>query len=266
MSKLIDLTGQDFGYWHVIERAENDSWGKSQWLCHCTLCDKTTKVVYGSHLRGGRSTSCGCSKMEKMRQANIKNETGKVYGYLKVERMATPEEKPRNIDGIYWVCSCLHCGRKNVIVKGDYLRNGDTSSCGCILSKNESLIAQMLDGLGFTYIQQYKFDDLTSTGRECDRLMFDFAIIHPITKQLLYLIEYDGIQHFHYGTSGWNNEEQQKVTHRNDLLKNQYCFSHNIPLIRIPYDMSYNLQDIKLETTKFLLTLDNEKEYYEIRR
>ena len=23
MSKLIDLTGQDFGYWHVIERAEN---------------------------------------------------------------------------------------------------------------------------------------------------------------------------------------------------------------------------------------------------
>ena len=24
MSKLIDLTGQDFGYWHVLERAEND--------------------------------------------------------------------------------------------------------------------------------------------------------------------------------------------------------------------------------------------------
>ena len=24
MSKLIDLTGQDFGYWHVLERAKND--------------------------------------------------------------------------------------------------------------------------------------------------------------------------------------------------------------------------------------------------
>lgn len=29
MSKLIDLTGQDFGYWHVIERAENDKQGKA---------------------------------------------------------------------------------------------------------------------------------------------------------------------------------------------------------------------------------------------
>lgn len=55
--------------------------------------------------------------------------------------MATPEEKPRDVESIYWVCSCLHCNRKNVIVKGDYLRNGDTISCGCIVSKNESLIA-----------------------------------------------------------------------------------------------------------------------------
>ena len=28
MSKLIDLTGQDFGYWHVLERAENDKSGR----------------------------------------------------------------------------------------------------------------------------------------------------------------------------------------------------------------------------------------------
>lgn len=266
MSKLIDLTGQDFGYWHVIERAENGKDGRARWLCHCTLCDKTTRVVQSSHLRGGRSTSCGCTKMEKMRQASIKNEAGKTYGYLQVERMATSEEKPRDVGGIYWICSCSHCGRKNVIVRGDYLRNGDTISCGCIESKNESLIAQMLDGLGFSYIQQYKFNDLSSTGRECDRLMFDFAIIHPLTKQLLYLIEYDGIQHFHHNTSGWNNEDQQKTTHKNDLLKNKYCFSHNIPLIRIPYDMNYDLQDIKLETTRFLLTPENEQEYYNKRK
>lgn len=40
------------------------------------------------------------------------------------------------------------------------------------------------------------FDDLTSTGRKCDRLPFDFAVINPYTQQVLYLIEYDGIQHF----------------------------------------------------------------------
>lgn len=30
MSKLIDLTGQDFGYWHVIERAENSKGGRAR--------------------------------------------------------------------------------------------------------------------------------------------------------------------------------------------------------------------------------------------
>lgn len=262
MSKLIDLTGQDFGYWHVVERGPNDKSGKAFWLCHCTLCDKTTKLVAGSHLRGGRSTSCGCTKMEKMRQTRIKNEQGKIYGFLKVERMASLEEKPRqDRSGIYWNCSCQNCGRKNVIVLGEYLRNGDTSSCGCILSKNESLIAQMLDSLGYKYIQQYKFSDLTSTGRNCDQLMFDFAILNKQNNNLIYLIEYDGQQHFNQ-KHAWSKEGFEK-TQQNDHLKNEYCAKHNIPLIRIPYNEKYDLNDLKIETTKFLFTLEREKEYYD---
>ena len=35
MSKLIDLTGQSFGYWTVKERAENTKEGRAQWLCIC---------------------------------------------------------------------------------------------------------------------------------------------------------------------------------------------------------------------------------------
>lgn len=259
MSKLIDLTGQDFGYWHVIERGPNDKRGKAYWMCHCTLCDKTTKLVSGSHLRGGKSTSCGCTKMEKMRQASIKQEAGKVYGYLKVERMATEDELPRqDVQSIYWNCTCLKCGRNNVIVKGDYLRNGDTSSCGCIQSKNESKIAIMLNRLNFNYKQQYRFQDLTSTERQCDTLPFDFAIFNNDT--LLFIIEYDGIQHFskehQWSSSGF------ETTRKNDLLKNKYCFEHNIPIIRIPYDQDYDLNDLKLETTRFLLTPKNEQEYY----
>ena len=261
MSKLIDLTGQDFGYWHVIERAPNDKRGRSRWLCHCTLCDKTTKEVSGSHLRSGRSTSCGCTKMEKMRQASIKHEEGKTYGFLYVNRMATEEEKPINHHtGVYWNCTCQKCGRKNVIVLGDYLRNGDTSSCGCLISKNESIIAQMLDSLQFKYIQQYTFKDLTSTGRSCDKLMFDFGIINEKTNELVYLIEYDGIQHFNLQHS--YSEESFYKTQENDKLKNEYCFTHNIPLIRIPYNASYNLNDLKLSTTQYLLTPNNVQEYY----
>ena len=186
MSKLIDLTDQDFGYWHVLKRAENRN-GRAYWLCKCTACGKE-KEVAGAHLRGGRSTNCGCVRMEKMRQASIKNEQGKTYGFLYVERMATEEEKPRNDrTGIYWNCTCQKCGRKNVIIFGDYLRKGETKSCGCINSFNESKICQILDNANIKYKQQYKFKDLTSTGRECDQLMFDIAVLRFLIMIFYYI-------------------------------------------------------------------------------
>ena len=198
-----------------------------------------------------------------MRQANIKHEEGKTYGFLYVNRMATEEEKPRNDrTGIYWNCTCTKCGRENVIIFGDYLRKGEASSCGCLVSKNESLIAQLLTNLKINYKEQYSFNGLSSTKDNNGKLLFDFAIFNQ--NKLIYLIEYDGIQHFNEKHQ-WNEYGLEK-THNNDLLKNQYCFEHNIPLIRIPYDANYNLNDLKPETTRFLLTPENEKEYYESRK
>lgn len=256
MSKLIDLSGQTFGYWKVLERAENRQ-GKAYWKCLCTACGKE-KEVCGTHLRGGRSTNCGCIRMKKMRQAIIKNEQGKTYGFLYVKRQATEEEKPRkDRDGVYWNCTCLKCGRENVIVFGDYLRNGDTQSCGCLNSINESKIAQILNNAKIKYKQQIFFNDLTSTERKCDKLLFDFGVYNNDT--LIYLIEYDGIQHFERN----HFKDSFEITHKNDLIKNKYCFDNNIPLIRIPYDSNYSFEDLKLETTNFLLTPKNEKKYYE---
>lgn len=256
MSRLIDLTGQDFGYWHVIERAPNNSRGQAMWLCKCMLCNKTIKSVAGGHLRGGRSTCCGCNKIEKMRQANIKCRIGKTYGFLYIKRIASEEEIPnKNNYGTYWICDCLKCGKKDICVKGDYLENGDTKSCGCLNSINESKIAQMLDFLQIKYIKQYSFKDLFSN-RECDKLYYDFAIFNK--EKLIYMIEYDGIQHFEEG----HFNGSLFITRKNDLKKNKYCFKHNIPIIRIPYDKEYTLNDLKLETTHYLLTQDNESKYY----
>lgn len=178
MSKLIDLTNQDFGYWHVLYRAENSKSGRVRWHCKCTACG-TEKDVDGTHLRAGNSTNCGCIRKEKLRKASIKNEAGKTYGYLKVIRQAKEEEKPRkDRTGIYWNCTCTNCGKENVIIFGDYLRNGDSKSCGCLTSFHESQIAKILDNAKIKYQTQYKFIDLTSTGRACDKLIFDFAIFN----------------------------------------------------------------------------------------
>ena len=122
-------------------------------------------------------------------------------------------------------------------------------------SINEAKIAEMLDTLKIQYKQQYSFDDLYSK-RKCDKLYFDIAVFNA--NILLYLIEYDGIQHFE---SGHFNQDFS-IVRTNDLQKNKYCFEHNIPIIRIPYNKEYNINDLKLETTRYLLTPDNEEKYY----
>lgn len=49
-------------------------------------------------------------------------------------------------------------------------------------------------------------------------------------------IEYDGISHYkpnEYGS--WNTEESVKDTQYRDKVKDDYCSTHNIKMIRIPY-------------------------------
>ena len=102
---------------------------------------------------------------------------------------------------------------------------------------------------------------MQSTFEKCKAyslLPFDFFI------EGKYIIEYDGRQHF-YPIEIWGGEEGLAITRAHDLIKNKYCFDNKIPLIRIPYDIDYTLNDLKLETTRFLLTPENEKEYYESR-
>lgn len=104
-------------------------------------------------------------------------------------------------------------------------------------------------------IQQKTFSDLTNPDSGF-KLIFDFYVMDK------YIIEYDGQQHFEDCYKHGSFERTKK----SDFLKNEYCFSHNIPLIRIPYYEEYTIDDLKLETTRFLFTKDKEKEYYRFPR
>lgn len=71
MTKLRDLTGQRFGRYTVLERAEDyvNPWSgcrATQWRC---LCDcGTIKVVVGESLKQGVTRSCGCLKRDMARE------------------------------------------------------------------------------------------------------------------------------------------------------------------------------------------------------
>ena len=116
---------------------------------------------------------------------------------------------------------------------------------------NEPTIQDYLKHLGLKILTEYRFCNLP-------QYRFDFFVNNS------YIIEYDGEQHFK--TTQIFKKENYERTHANDLIKNKYCFEHNIPIIRIPYDEEYYLDDLKLETTRFLLTPENEQEYYNKRK
>ena len=108
----------------------------------------------------------------------------------------------------------------------------------CPRSYGEERIARYLDENGMTFKSQYSFQDLAMK----KPLRFDFAIFDE-DMNLKLLIEFDGEQHFkpvtHFG-----GEKKYKNQVRSDNMKNKYCETNDIPLLRIPYLDVDNIEGI----------------------
>lgn len=256
MGKLVDMTGQRYGRLTILRRGDNDKHGHAQWWCQCD-CGSPEKLINGGAIRRGLVSSCGCLQKETMKkysESQIIDETGNTYGYLTVLHRAT-NASPK--DGrAQWVCQC-RCG--NIIVAtGKGLREGSKSSCGCMTeSKGEFKVEQLLSEAQIVYSRQYTVY-IKQSDTERRAYYFDFAIFDDKDKnKLLYLIEYDGRQHYKYRaeTGHIDSKDNYERTVKRDKLKNNWCKVNNIPLIRIPYTQYNNLtiDDLKLETSKFLI-------------
>ena len=98
-------------------------------------------------------------------------------------------------------------------------------------SKGEVKIHEILEQAGLNFEEEYSFPDLiSSTGRE---LRFDFAVFDD-DGDLMFLIEYQGIQHYKPKSKFGGFEGLRKQSY-NDMLKREYCKKHNIILVAIPY-------------------------------
>ena len=211
--KALDLTNQRFGKLVARSRAPKRNDRYTRWLCECD-CGSWVEVRT-DFLRNLHTTSCGC---EKAIHFSSQVEIGKQYGRLKVDHYD-------NLHGVY-VCEC-ECGNITV-VKGYNLINGNTQSCGCLKSKGEFKLNNLLTEMGIKFTTQHSFTDCRFP--DSDRLAyFDYAIFSD--NKLLGLIEYDGEQH----RTGWGGqvESLNKIQAR-DKFKEYYCCLHEIPLVRIP--------------------------------
>lgn len=123
MSKnKLDLAGQTFYYWSVLKEAEPNKHGQTQWLCKCKCGNEG--IVTTAALRGSRSKSCGCYKI----QTSTNNLRGKQFGRLTPIKVVGKNQRAN-----VWECKCS-CGN-TVNVKSTSLMNGTTTSCGCKLKE-----------------------------------------------------------------------------------------------------------------------------------
>lgn len=228
-----DHTGERYGKLTVLSMySEKTKDNKILWQCKCD-CGNTVLVRAGN-LKA--TQSCGkCFKGD-----NISNQRfGKLVA---IKYHHTSESSKKSI----WECKC-DCGTIIYVPAAD-LKAGRTQSCGCMRSKGEMVIGQLLTNEGIYFEKQKSFSTcfFEQTG---GLALFDFYVNNE------YLIEFDGIQHFK-ALGGWNNEEALKSIQAHDKIKNQWCKENNIPLIRIPYTHldKISIDDLKLETSKFIIT------------
>jgi hypothetical protein len=73
MSQLKDITGERFGKWTVLSRAENNKEGRAVWVCRCD-CGTVRKVI-GKTLISGKSSCCGCTRKENASKASSRSNT-----------------------------------------------------------------------------------------------------------------------------------------------------------------------------------------------
>lgn len=215
-----NLIGKQFGRLTVLEFVGINKEAIYRFKCACGNVIET----FIHSVKDGNTQSCGCLKQDYIDSYKT-DIIGKKFGHLLVKSyVGLNSNGASNFE-----CLC-DCG-ETTIVSRNSLITGHTQSCGCLRSVGENNIKQLLDESNLKYKSQYVFTDLLSDAGGW--LPYDFAIFDD-GGEVARLIEFDGLQHvkpYEY----FGGEEKFLKVQRNDILKNQYAISHNIPLVRIPY-------------------------------
>ena len=238
---------------------KTDARNRPYWLCQCECGNvkevRQSNLSDGARGRKGGTRSCGCKAIEYFKNRNnrgiiIEDFSGIEFNGIKILSKTSIKDSNRSW---YYKCECPNC-KQPFLLSIRHIKDGyHAQSCGCLDNKslNELAISEILKTKNIIFETQYKFIDC----KNIISLPFDFYIENK------YVIEFDGKQHFS-PIDFFGGEESYQKRRNNDLIKNNYCFNNNIPIIRIPYDADYTLDDLKLETTRFLLTKENMESYY----
>lgn len=232
---------------------------KIKYICN-KHADKGEQGIDWIHLKDGRGCYyCGReSMMEKI-----------MHSYDEVKKMIESNGKNKLLSLNYTGYSdynlkitCEECGNVYTTSLGIFMQ-GHTRCKACTCSKGERAIIDYLTSNHIKYNHEY---EIISHEWE-NPLRLDFYL-----EEYNFAIEYDGEQHFKpINFDGKSEEEVLDDFYsglKRDKIKNNYCVSHNILLMRIPYwerenintildeYFLYNKNDFIIEEQKTLITLN----------
>lgn len=251
---IIDIIGKKFGRLTVIDRINNHTLpsGQTKVMYRCACDCGNDIIVSATHLMSGHTTSCGCLQVEIVRELLVKDLSNQKFGKLTV----VSKNKSKNGRQL-WNCKC-DCGR-TAIASSVALTSGRKKSCGCLASVAEYEFATYLDENNYKYIPQYTFNDC----KDKRKLPFDFGIKNN-NGELVMLVELHGQQH--YAPFTYCNEPKEiKIKNyenrkRKDIIKENYCKEHNIPLLIIKYS-DFNKKEQIFDDFYHLINNEREHEY-----
>lgn len=174
---------------------------------------------------GSRCPKCSgllCKTTERFK-AEVAAQVGTSYSVLgEYHNSYTHIEMKHNI-----------CGHKWKVQPASFTHT--KSRCPkCAWSTGETKVAEHLDSIGVTYINEYSYSDC----RDKSILPFDFYL-----PDYNMLIEYDGIHHYK-PVDLFGGEDNLVTVQAHDYIKDRYAKSNDINLLRIPYTEFNNIESI----------------------
>lgn len=208
----------------------------------CGSCgDEFTTSLASIRASQGHCYKCGIEKFRNTRRLTpdeVERRINSVNGNVLLNKNDYIKNNSLNLN---IKCSCGNVYTTS-LANYEYFNVNRCPTCTQRTSQGELIIASILDELHISFDPEHKFNDCRATRP----LPFDFYLTDYNA-----IIEFDGPHHYRPVFS----KEQFLRTKRYDAIKNKYCETHGINLIRIPYWERDNIRTIIIQG----LGLDLEK-------
>lgn len=228
VEKALGIVGKKQGKLTIKEFNWGGSLRKSTYTCDCD-CGATNIKLGAPGILYRDTHECG----KCLEAPNSKYGSACYIGKIFWDNLLVTGIYTKNAR-TYWICTCLNCGKIEVVLPAHGVVYGNNKSCGCLSSYGELFISKVLDELGINYRRQVTFDGLIGPGGR--KLRLDF-LIKGDTNYLA--LEYNGEQH--YTPTDFSGgaltdkevEEQYNQILERDTIKENFMKAQKIPFEKL---------------------------------